>query len=992
VREEEFLEKHCPPLPEDFEPQQGEPKAIESLLTRSRFRMNARYEVDHRREMKRLVILSLLVCATLLHAAEKKPEIVVNKAVYGVQRDKARRLDLTKKIQKQVASGKFNIEASNAAAGSDPAGGTVKTLSLEYTVDGKSRKMSITEGMFFNVATGKKSGGSSLSSRPKLQPKDGVSMPGLSAERPLSKESAEAQLEYEWLMQANGTPTADRIKDEIIWARELVERISKIKKAPKLKDELAELDKLAAKVEGCKDAKKLYLDVRRVKREIAFKNPLIDFDKMLITDNPGPAGREPAHEARHRNGFMSKNGGRLQVLEGLHPGAALRDLVPAEEAGAFWRPDLSFDGKKVLFCMKPKDEYAFHLYEVNADGTGLKQLTFGDYDDLDPIYLPEGKIMFSSGRCNTYIRCMPYTQSFVLARCDPDGKNIYLISRNSETDYVPTLMNDGKIVYSRWEYTDKGLWRIQSLWQCNPDGRGVLTFWGNQSVWPDHLTEPRAIPDSRKIMFTGLGHHQWFNGCIGIINPDEGLNYPNGLYKVTQNLKWPEVGDGPGDPDLPVEYHGYGCYEAYKTPYPLSEDDFLVSARIGRSGKFALYLADVYGNMELIYRGNHNVWHTMPFKARKAPPIVPDLVEWPGTGEDYKPAKNGTLYTANVLEGVPELTMDEVAYLRVVEMDHKTYSTWTKTVQHDGPAVSVFQAETVKRILGTVPVEKDGSVCFELPAGKGVYFQLLDKDYRAVQTMRSFTGVMPGEVRGCVGCHEMQNRTPIQGVAGGGIALRKRAAKLTPPAWGRETIGYDRFVQPILDKNCGGCHQGDKNAKAKQALDMTWRHSNMRWRSRSGSRPKDASPFPEPYLTLIGGAQGWGRANAKDADGIPTPPLSGCFVVEGYGATDPAGLATLKPKVCFTWKSKLYDNATSGTHHKVKIDEASRRRLVAWIDANGPYLGREEINNMYDPKYEHPDNVPVRPRVRTAPVIDRFNIRQDGDSEAVAGRAPVLAE
>jgi hypothetical protein len=785
----------------------------------------------------------------------------------------------------------------------------------------------------------------------------------------------------DWMHQANGKPDLKRTQQEIQWTRELAARISRMDKAPKFQKELAELEQIEKSATD-QNAKDSYIKVREIKHSIAFQNPLLDFGKILITDSPGPKGREPGHEARHRNGFMSANGGRLQVLEGLTPDSPVRDLVPPEKAGAFWRPDLSFDGEKVLFCMKPPDEMAFHLYEVNTDGSNMKQLTFGDYDDLDPIYLPTGKIMFSSSRCNTYIRCMPYTYSYVLSRCDADGKNIYLISRNSETDYLPSLMNDGKIIYSRWEYTDKALWRVQSLWQCEPDGRSVFTFWGNQSVWPDHVTEPRAIPNSNKIMFTAVGHHQWFNGSIGIINPDEGLNFPKGLYKVTQDVNYPEVGNGPVDPKLNDKYHSSGRYNAYKTPYPLGEEDFLVSAK--PKGKFALYLMDVYGNRELIYEGKHNVWHTMPLKSREMPPVIPDLVEWPGTGKDYKPVKPGILYSANVLEGVPELTLDEVKHLRVFEMDHKTYSTWEKTVQHDGPAVGVFQAETVKRILGTVPIEKDGSVCFEVPPGKAIFLQLLDKDYRCLQTMRSFTGVMPGEVRGCVGCHEMNNRAPAQGVTGGGLALRKGAAKLTPPPWGSQSIGYMRFVQPTLDKYCAKCHQGDKNPKARKTLDMTLRPSQMRWRNnRMKHRPEDPSPFTDPYVTLIGGPCGWGRGRGKDADGVPQPPLSGCFVVEGYNQKDPGSLATLKPKVAFTWKSKLYDNATSGKHNKVKIDEASRRKLVAWIDANGPYLGKEEIRQMYDPQGFA--SCQVQPRVRTAPNINRFNVRQDGDSMAVAG-------
>ena len=195
--------------------------------------------------------------------------------------------------------------------------------------------------------------------------------------------------------------------------------------------------------------------------------------------------------------------------------------------GSFWRPDLSFDGQKVLFCFKPHNEKSFHLYEINVDGTGLVQLTDGPYDDFDPIYLPDDQhIVFSTTRGHTYVRCMPPTNAFVLARCDRDGKNIYLISANNEPDYLPSVMNDGRVIYTRWEYTDKPLWRAQKLWTINPDGTQVSTFWGNQSVWPDLMKDARSIPGSRRVMFTGSAHHNWFSGSVGIIDPDRGLQLP----------------------------------------------------------------------------------------------------------------------------------------------------------------------------------------------------------------------------------------------------------------------------------------------------------------------------------------------------------------------------------------------------------------------------------------------------------------------------------
>jgi len=728
----------------------------------------------------------------------------------------------------------------------------------------------------------------------------------------------------------------------------------------------------------------LYLKLRAIKRKIALKNPLIDFTRILAIDNDqsradrtGVWGHEGLHgawnhETLHRTGQFVNGTGRLIVINGLDPDATVTELVP-EGKGFFWRPELSYDGKKVIFCMKPKDDRAFHIYEIGSDGKGFKQLTFGDYDDIDPIYTPDGKIIFITTRGNTYVRCLPSTPSPVLARCDADGRNIYIISRNNEPDFLPSMLNDGRVLYTRWEYTDKALWRVQSLWTTNPDGTGTSVFWGNQSVWPDHVTEARAIPGSDKVMFCGVGHHQWYNGCIGIIDPSKGRNFPKGLYKVTQHLRWPESGDGPGNPKLPVEYKQAGNYRAYKSPYPVSEEYFMVSAQAGRDA-FKLYLMDVYGNMELLFAGQKQLLHAIPLKARKKPRLLLDKVVWPKIGLNQEPLTPGVLYSNNVLEGAG-IPQGLVKYMRIVEMDQKTYSTWLKTVQHDGPAVAPHHPETVKRFLGTIPVEKDGSINFKLPAGKAVYFQLLDAEYRCVQTMRSFTGVMPGEVRGCVGCHEQQDTIPSNTTRS--IAQKKGPATITPTPWGDESIGYKRFVQPILDKHCAKCHQGDKNAKALKAVNMTFRDGGVRFRGRAGHRKTDKAPFTEPYLTFVSGGTRWGRGKDKIT-------MAGGFVVEGYGTIDPESLKTLKPMSIFSYKSTLLQNATSGKHNKVKIDPASQRRLTAWIDANCPYLGEEEIRSMGDPQFAHIETLKLRPRVKTAPEINRFNIRQDGDSTAVA--------
>ncbi|MGL4595034.1 MAG: hypothetical protein ACRCUY_09925 [Thermoguttaceae bacterium] len=811
------------------------------------------------------------------------------------------------------------------------------------------------------------------------------------------------QLEADWLFQCDNNPTFDRAKQEIKWGRELAARIALLEKAPKLDAELAALDEIMKKIESTTEtsekAQEFYLAVRRVKREIVFKNPLIDFDKIVLIDNPYPKGKqgdatdEWGHEARHRNGFMAESGGRLLVT-GLNPGGEVVDVLTGNE-GSFWRPDVSFDGKKLLFSFQPAGEKSFHLYEVNADGSDLKQLTFGDYDDLDPIYCPDGKIVFCSSRQHSYVRCMPMTHSFAMSRCDGDGKNIYVISANGEPEYLPSLLNDGRVIFTRWEYTEKALWRVQSLWTSNPDGTNIQIFWGNQSVWPDLLGEARAIPNSNKVMFVGMGHHAWFDGSIGTIDPTKGLDYPNGLSRITREAPWPEVGNGPNDPSPEFDYHESGKFYAYKSPFPLSDEYFLASAREGgllyngsdNGWFFRLYMMDVYGNKELIHKGKHNAYYAMPLKSRAVPPARPDLVEWPEIGKGEKP-KHGTLYSNDVFDNAPAILKEKGKSLRVIQMDPKTYTTWHKTVQHDGPAVSVFQADGVKRILGTIPIEPDGSVAFDVPPGEALIFQMLDKEGRAIHVMRSFASVMPGEVRGCFGCHETNMATKAnQGTAGAQMpkALRQGKTALTPPAWGaEESISYARFVQPVLDKHCGKCHQDPKHDAFKK-LNMTYRPSTHGWWGWVYHRPNDISPFYEPYYTMVSGATPWGGAKQRDERNVPKN-IAGLFVVEGYGTNDPDNLKTLPPYSAYSPVSTLIHNAMSGEHNGVKVTGEDLDRLIAWVDCNGPFLGDEEIRDMFDPYSKTVETIPpIRPRIGTAPRINRFDLRQDGDTTKISG-------
>jgi hypothetical protein len=817
--------------------------------------------------------------------------------------------------------------------------------------------------------------------------------------RTLAAEEGSALLKKEWIFQAEGKPLAQRAIQEITWAREMVDRLKKSSNSPDLS---AELDMLA-KLENNSDHLQpddLYIKVREVKRQIMFKDPLVDFSKLVFIDAPE---RYP-HESMHRVYPQAQlNCVRLLVLDGLHPAGKVRKLTPDLGPGWYWRPDISHDAKKVLFCFRPEKDTTFHLYECNLDGSNLKQLTDGHYDDQDPVYMPDGKIVFVSNRGHSYARCVVGHPSTVVARCDPDGKNIYLISAGNEPEYTPAIMPNGQILYTRWEYTDKELMRIQSLWTVNPDGTGTSAFWGNQSYWPDLLMEARPIPGSHRVMFGGHGHHQVYMGSIGIIDPRKGFDYPNGLTKVTQDVRWAEVGDGPADKSGATretdKYHTSGAYRGYKSPYPLSEELFLVSARHDpKRDPFKLFLMDVYGNRELIYEGAFHALYAIPVRPRTKEPVIPDRVEWAGPQKDHKKIKPGILYCQDVYEDSPEILRGKARYLRVIQQEFNTM-TLGKKIQdakhtsginmHVGPVVSLVVNDSIKYVLGYVPIEKDGSVSFEAPPCVPLHFQLLDENHRALHTMRSFTNLMPGEFRGCVGCHEGQNKPPAQTRS---IAVGRKPLKITPYSIGpKYSIGYEHDIQPILDKNCGSCHQGDKNPKARKKIDLTLRPSH------------DGGIFPEPYIELTLGKK------RRLRSGFPLNCEGGIAgtILAQPRPWKPKTYKTFPPMTALSYKSRLIDIAISeecGQMKKEQVDKTSLEKLILWVDTLCTYRSERELRAMADPDPEDPvfkrssyppsdptvkdvyAESPYRPRMRTAPIVNRA-YRQD-DFPTTESRLP----
>ena len=452
-------------------------------------------------------------------------------------------------------------------------------------------------------------------------------------------------------------------------------------------------------------------------------------------------------------------------------------------------PELSFDGKKIIFSMRKNKDDFYHIYEINTDGSELKQLTFAEgVSDIDPLYLPDGGIVFSSTRqpkycmCNRHIMCNLY-------RMEADGANITQIGVSTLFEGHSSLLNDGRILYDRWEYVDRNFGDAQGLWTVNPDGTKHSIYYGNNTQSPGGVIDARQIPGTDQVIciFGSCHDRPW--GALAIIDRKKGVD---GVEPVVQI--WPEdsrklVDNGDLDSFKWIEYF-------FEDPYPLNENFFLASRTIWAKpggwmhldSKSGIYLIGRDGTQELIIEGNRSLFDPMIIEPRPKPHAIP-------SNRNYTD-KKGSFYVQNVYHGTHMKGVEPgtAKYLRVIESPEKR--TWTKNgwggQGEQAPAVNWHSFEN-KRILGEVPVEEDGSANFEVPSGTFVYFQLLDKDKKMIQSMRSGTMVMPGEVNGCIGCHEDRLKAP-------------------------RNFSFMEQVQPILDKSCVRCHDFDQKNRNKLVL------------------------------------------------------------------------------------------------------------------------------------------------------------------------------
>jgi len=677
-----------------------------------------------------------------------------------------------------------------------------------------------------------------------------------------------------------------------------------------VRSRLAELDGTDPMGPG---ARNLWLEVHAARRQMALSNPLADVGPLLFVKQvPGAF----SHQLTQYYGRYARPGGGVFVLDEPGRSMSCRQLAAgALPEGSYQHPEVSFDGKRVLFAFcatesAPADSFAgnaglfYHLYEMAVDGSGLRQLTDGAFDDFSPRYLPDGRLVFISTRRLGWHRCgTPGCENYTLAVAESDGSNARPVSYHETQEWDPAVLDDGRIVYTRWDYVDRHAVFYEQLWSTLPDGSLPSAFYGNNTFNPVGVWEPRQVPGSPRIMATAAPHHGMTAGSIVLVDVGYGVDGEAPITRLTPDALFPESentlaagwrADIPGlSVEAPVEEQRWPGH-CYRSPYPLSEDYFLAAYSYDRligepspnpRNMFGLYLVDRWGNKELLYRDPNiaSVW-PVPIRPRPRPPVLVSGATGNGKG-------TGTILIQDIYESAPAIPRDAVRSLRVVQLVPKS------TPGANNPPVGLANASPGKQVLGTVPVEPDGSAWFEAPAGVPLSFQALDERGMALQVMRSDTYLQPGQSMSCVGCHEPRTTAPPNRSL---RALSRAPSTIAPGPDGSRPLSYPILVQPVLDKHCVSCHSGEQPGGGVALTAQPEGHYTVSYNALA------------PRVSI----SQWGVGDFRRAN---SEPLAAPLFFGAHGSP----LARL-----------LLDG-----HQGVSLDGEDWDRLVTWMDANALFYG-----------------------------------------------------
>ncbi|MGN1346929.1 MAG: hypothetical protein ACI4V1_09085, partial [Eubacteriales bacterium] len=534
----------------------------------------------------------------------------------------------------------------------------------------------------------------------------------------------------------------------------------------------------------------------------------------LGSANQDPEGREAVFNPSSEMVLVSlvKEGENYVTYE---------DVLLESKKGVIRDPDVSADGTKILFSWKQSSTDDYHLYEMTIADRKVKQLTFGSgVADIEPKYLSDGSILFNSTRDIQTVDCW-ITPVSNLYKCNADGTDILRLGYDQVHTTYPTVTSDGRIIYTRWDYNDRTQMWIQGVFQMFEDGTNQTELYGNNSDFPTSLLHTREVPGHTGLYLSiASGHHVYQHGKLVLIDTSTGRNGNDAVDFVFQDGTQKQSG-----------YDTFGQNgRQYKYPYAFSDDLFLYSAvdnYDGVNAPFSIYAYDrtTDTEVELVKAsGGVGASQIVPIYTRELF-TRPSMVNYA--------SETGTFYVSNVYEGpaMEGVEPGTAKYLRVIELEFRTSAIGATVAVGSGsadpfsPIAAGNGAWDVKKVLGVVPVEEDGSALFKVPANTTLYFQLLDENGCVIQTMRSWTTLMPNETFSCVGCHEDKNVAPtVSGTTT--LAMKKGVTELQPDLWMddypedydpyTDAVGFSFLeeVQPILDESCVVCHSDTAEAYA----------------------------------------------------------------------------------------------------------------------------------------------------------------------------------
>ena len=666
-------------------------------------------------------------------------------------------------------------------------------------------------------------------------------------------------------------------------------------------------------------------------------------------------------------------------------------LPESMRGGIISRFDLSFDATKVCFDWKADENSGFHIWEINVDGTDVHQVTrppaddqkisekyhlfkeepwhwigwpfrytvdFGIYghwaDDMHPCYLPDGGIAFISTRCRYGILCdgPDVLTTTVLYRVNPDGTDLKKLSNSSVSEANPSISEDGRILYTRWEYIDKGGSCVKCIWSMRIDGTASAEVYGNDLAMPPSILHVRQVPGASTLYVATNAPHCPNTGVGGlmIIDSNKNIRTEEAMELITPETT--TLGEGwfkhpwmDEEPDAEKRKMMKACGPHFADPYPFDTTTMLMACQPSREklwlqpDGYGIYLYEGPGKYTPVYdAGGTSCWMPQPLRARKRPPVRLSPIDNQIAEKKIRDLPMAVCVVTDVYHGLDGIDRGEVKYIRVNEQVPRPWAarrTWHDvwTDNYDQQHAAIGATNLGLRVQwGIVPVEEDGSAHFYVPADRNIFLQVLDEDYQELQRERTFVNYRPGETRACIGCHETPNDAPTR------PALKQPMALLRSPSMpgpqpgeetGQRTFEYVRDIQPIMDKHCVSCHDG-KNDETE--LDL---------------RGELTRVFSISYENLIGF-----KCSRDDTYSVKRQDLVGKLIREIRPKVGNAEY--LPPRSLGSTTSSLVTLLREG-HYKVKLSEEEMVRITTWIDANcqyyGSYWGRKDIKDKDHPNF-----------------------------------------